>query len=149
MAFAAHRAIPERADMSVCLLHLFHYVAIIVSSWNFQELLPLAAVMSMQMVKVRGQRSMSQRSKPDLAISDCNSSLNSHMAMEWCTKLDVAYRRGALWFFKVICQISRSRGTKKIADFDLNWVFPDRNPSLWPSNSFGWFSPSVRPSFSW
>ena len=49
---------------SVCLSHLFHYVPIIVSSLNFQELLPLTKVMSMQEVKVRGQRSRSQRSWP-------------------------------------------------------------------------------------
>ena len=54
---------------SVCLSHLFHWVPVIVSSWNFQELLPLTKVMSMQKVKVIGQRSRSQRSKPNLAIS--------------------------------------------------------------------------------
>ena len=30
----------QSVRLSVCLLHLFHYVPIIVSSWNFQELLP-------------------------------------------------------------------------------------------------------------
>ena len=54
---------------SVCLSHLFHHVPIIVSSWNFQELLPWSKVMSMQKVKVRGQRSRSQRSTPNLAVS--------------------------------------------------------------------------------
>ena len=54
---------------SVCLSHLFHHVPIIVSSWNFQELLPWSEVMSMQKVKVRGQRSRSQRSTPNLAVS--------------------------------------------------------------------------------
>ena len=62
---------------SVCLSHLFHNVPLIVSSWNLQELLPLTEVMSMQKVKVKDQRSMSQRSKPNLAISYCNSCLNS------------------------------------------------------------------------
>ena len=47
---------------SVCLSHLFHYVPVIVSSRNFQELLPMTEVMSMQKVKVIGQRSRSQRS---------------------------------------------------------------------------------------
>ena len=37
--------------------HLYDYVPIIVSSWNFQELLPVTEVTSMQKVKVRGQRS--------------------------------------------------------------------------------------------
>ena len=40
---------------SVCLSHLFDYVPIILSSWNFQELLPVTKVTSMQKVKVRGQ----------------------------------------------------------------------------------------------
>ena len=113
---------------------------------------------------------------------DCNSSLNSPMAMKWCTTLEAAwercpivfqghpsnckvtqdqkmpiltliecfrtvtpvwnqwwpwndaqilmqYKRGALLFFKVIRQISRSRG-QKIADFGPNCVFPDCNSSL-------------------
>ena len=59
--------------LSVCpslsLSHLFHYVPIIASSWNFQELLPMIEVMSVQKVKVWGQRSRSQRSKPNLTIS--------------------------------------------------------------------------------
>ena len=54
---------------SVCLSHLFDYVRIIVSSWNFQELLPMTKVTSMQKVKVRGQRSRSQRSTPNLTVS--------------------------------------------------------------------------------
>ena len=54
---------------SVCLSHLFHHVPIMVSSWNFQELLPWSKVISMQKVKVRGQRSRSQRSTPNLAVS--------------------------------------------------------------------------------
>ena len=50
----------------VCPSHLFDYVPIIVSSWNFQELLPMTKVRSMQKVKVRGQRS---RSQPNLTVS--------------------------------------------------------------------------------
>ena len=55
--------------LSVCLSHLFDYVPIIVSSWNFQGLLPMTKVRSMQKVKVRGQRSRSQRSQPNLTVS--------------------------------------------------------------------------------
>ena len=55
--------------LSVCLSHLFDYVPIIVSSWNFQELLPMTKVTSMQKFKVRGQRSRSQRSQPNLTVS--------------------------------------------------------------------------------
>ena len=54
---------------SVRLSHLFDYVPIIVSSWNFQELSPRTRVRSMQKVKVRGQRSRSQRSRPNLTVS--------------------------------------------------------------------------------
>ena len=54
---------------SVCPSHLFDYVPIFRSSWNFQELLPMTKVMSMQKVKVRGQKSRSQRSWPHLAVS--------------------------------------------------------------------------------
>ena len=50
--------------------HLFHHVPIIVSSWNFQDLLPMTKVTPMQKVKVRGQRSRSwQRSTPNLTVS--------------------------------------------------------------------------------
>ena len=49
--------------LSVRLSLLFHYVPNIVSSWNFQKLLPWTKVMSMQEDQVRGQRSRSQRSK--------------------------------------------------------------------------------------
>ena len=54
---------------SVCPSHLFDYVTIIVSSWNFQELSPRTWVRSMQKVKVRGQRSRSQTSQPNLTVS--------------------------------------------------------------------------------
>ena len=59
--------------LSVCVSvgpsHLFHHVPIIVSSCNFQELLPMTKVTSMQKVKVRGQRTRSQRSTPNLTVS--------------------------------------------------------------------------------
>ena len=54
---------------SVCPSHLFHHVPIIMSSWNFRELLPMTKVTSMQKAKVRGQRSRSQRSTPNLTVS--------------------------------------------------------------------------------
>ena len=69
--------------LSVRLSHLFDYVPIILSSWNFQELSHGTRVRSMQKVKVRGQRSRSQRSRPNFSFPDCNSSLNSHMMMKW------------------------------------------------------------------
>ena len=54
---------------SVCPSHLFDNVPVIIWSGNFQTLLPLTEVMSMQKVKVRGQKSRSQRLRPHLAVS--------------------------------------------------------------------------------
>ena len=48
------------------------------------------------------------------------------------------HRRGALLFFKVICEISRSYGTKEVADFDLNWEFLVCDSSLNSSMAFKW-----------
>ena len=59
----------QSVRLSVCPSLLFHYVPIIVSSWNFQELLPMTEVTSIQKVKDRGQRSRSQRSQPNLIVS--------------------------------------------------------------------------------
>ena len=114
--------------LSVCLSvrpsHLFHHVPSIVSSWNFQELLPWTEVMSMQKLKVRGQRSRSQRSTPNLAVSGLLTSAWIHIwqwnhAHSW-----KQHRRGALLFFNVISQISRSHSSKN------RWIVCFRNSSL-------------------
>ena len=103
--------------LSVCPSHLFHHVPIIVSSWNFQELLPWSKVMSMQKVKVRGQRS---RSQVNTQLSRFRTLTPAWIhiwqwnhAHSW-----KQHKRGALLFFKVIRQISRSHGSK--------------NPRIWP-----------------
>ena len=87
MVFSVRLSVCLSVCPSVCpsvrLSHLFDYVPIIVSSWNFQELSHWTRVRSMQKVKVRGQRSRSQRSRPKFSFPDCNSSLNSHMMMKW------------------------------------------------------------------
>ena len=66
---AATKQLYEWLSPTVRLLDLFHYVHIIVSSWNYQKLLPMTEVRSMRKVKDRGQRSMSQGSNPNLAVS--------------------------------------------------------------------------------
>ena len=66
---AATKQLNDWFGPSVCLSHLFDYVPIIASSWNFQKLLPMTNLTSMQKVKVRGQRSRSQRSRPNLNVS--------------------------------------------------------------------------------
>ena len=83
MVFSVRLSVCLSVCPSVRLSHLFDYVPIIVSSWNFQELSHWTRVRSMQKVKVRGQRSRSQRSRPKFSFPDCNSSLNSHMMMKW------------------------------------------------------------------
>ena len=92
--------------LSVCPSHLFDYVPIIVSSWNFQKLSPRTRVRSMQKVKVRGQMSRSQRSRPNLTPV--------WIRIWWWndTYSLMLLRRGALLFLKVIRQISRSHGSK-------------------------------------
>ena len=69
MVFSVRLSVCPSVCLSVCPSLLFDYVPIIVSSWNFQELLPMTNVRSMQKVKVRGQRSRSQRSQPNLTVS--------------------------------------------------------------------------------
>ena len=63
--------------------------------------------------------------------------------MHWWLRNDawslMKHIRGALLFFKVIHRISRPHGTKKLADFDPNWVFPVCNSSLNKMNP-GYFS---------
>ena len=69
MIFSVCLSVCPSVCLSVRPSHLFHHVPIIVSSWNFQELLPMTKVTSMQKVQVRGQRSRSQRSTPNLTVS--------------------------------------------------------------------------------
>ena len=97
---------------SVRLSHLFHHVPIIVSSWNFQELLPWSKVMSMQ--KVKGQRSK-------VKVTEVNTQLNRFRTLtpvwihiwQWNHAHSwKQHRKGALLFFKVIGLISRSHGSK-------------------------------------
>ena len=69
MVFSVCPSVRLSVCPSVRPSHLFDYVPIIVSSRNFQELLPVTEVTSMQKVKVRGQRSRSQRSQPHFTVS--------------------------------------------------------------------------------
>ena len=110
--------------LSVRLSHLFDYVPIIVSSWNFQELSHWTRVRSMQKVKVRGHRGHD----PTFRFRTVTP-VWIHIWWWNDTYSVMLLRRGALLFFKVIRQISRSHGAK-IAEFDPDWAFPDCNSSL-------------------
>ena len=114
---------------SVCLSHLFDYVPIILSSWNFQELLPVTKVTSMQKVKVRGQRSRSQRSRPNLTVSGLKLQFeftydDEMMHIAWWCLGEVPY---CFWRSSVKCQ---GHTALKIVEFDPDWAFPDCNSSL-------------------
>ena len=124
MVFSVCLSVCPSVRLSVCPSHLFDYVPIIVSSWNFQELLPMTKVRSMQKVKVK--------------VTEVTTQLNHFRTVTqvwihiWWRKDPYSLmllRRGALLFFKVIHQISRSHGSK-IAEFDPDWAFPDCNSSL-------------------
>ena len=97
--------------MSVRLSHLFDYVPLIVSSWNFQELLLMTKVRSMQKVKVRGQRS---RSEVTTQLNRFRTVTPVWILIWWWNDAYslMLLRRGALLFFKVIRQISMSHGSK-------------------------------------
>ena len=61
---------PLSVRLSVCLsVTPFSLCSCHRTNTNIQELLPMTKVMSMQKVKVRGQRSRSQRSQPNLTVS--------------------------------------------------------------------------------
>ena len=114
---------------SVRLSHLFHYVPIIVSSWNFLESLPMTKVRSMQTVKVRDQRSRSQRSKPNLTVSGLKRQFEFTyddviMHTAWCCLEEVPYcfSRSSFKF--------QGHTAQKIVGLDPYWAFPDCHSSL-------------------
>ena len=115
--------------LSVCLSHLFHHVPIIVSSWNFQEWLPRSKVMSMQKVKVWDQRSRSQRSTPNLAVSRLLLQFEftfgneiMHIAGSSIEEVPYCFSRSSVKF--------QGHTALKIVEFDPDWGFPDCNLSL-------------------
>ena len=127
-------SVPPSASVCFCMSHLFHYVPLIVSSWNLQELLPLTKVY-MQKVKVRGQMSKVKITEvkanfaqiwmfPDRISSFKFTDGYEMMHIAWNSKEEVP------------CCLSRSyvkfRGYtgQKIANFDTNRAFPECNSSL-------------------
>ena len=84
--------------------NIFDYVPSIVSSRNFQELLPVTEVTSMQKVKVTEVTTQLNRFRTVTPVW-------IHIWWNDAYSL-IMLRRGALLFFKVIRQISRSHGSK-------------------------------------
>ena len=114
---------------SVRLSHLFHHVPIIVSSWNFQELLPWSKVMSMQKVKVRGQRSRSQGSTPNLAVSGLLLQFEFTYGNEIMHTAGSSLEEGPYCFSRSSVKF-QGHTALKIVEFDPDWVFPNCNSSL-------------------
>ena len=81
------------------------------------------------MVKVRGQRSRSQRSQPNLTVSGLQLKFeftfdDEMMHIAWCCLEEVPYcfSRSSVKF--------QSHTALKIVEFDPNWAFPDSNSSF-------------------
>ena len=112
--------------LSVRLLHLFHNdVPIIVSPWNFQELLPLTKVVWMQIVKVWDQRSRSRKSKQMLSKFWRFRTVTLVWIHRWLRN----YARNLKWhriiYFHDIRQLSGLQGPTNL------WFCPDLSVSRW------------------
>ena len=81
--------------------------------------------MSRSEVKGQGHRDHD----PTQPFPDRNSSLNSHIVMKWCTRLDVPLGEVPYCFSRSSVKF-QSDTAKKIIDFDPNWAFLDCNSSL-------------------
>ena len=84
---------------SVRLSQLFDNAPVIVSSRKFQELLPLTDVISMQKVKVRDQKSRSQRSWDQFSRFETVTRVWIHIWWWNDAKSLMLLKRGALLFF--------------------------------------------------
>ena len=85
--------------------------------------------MSMQKVKVEGQRSRSQRSQPNLTVSGLLLQFeftydNEIMHMAWWYLGEVPY------CFSMSSVKFQGHTTFKSVEFDPDWAFPDCNSSL-------------------
>ena len=114
--------------LSIRLSQLFNY-GLIVSSTNFQELLPMKEVMSMQKVKVRGQRSRWLRSKHNLAVSGPQLQFEFTYDDEVIHEALCSLGKVPYWFSRSSIKF-QGHIAKKFVDFDPNWVFPHCNSSL-------------------
>ena len=130
---AATKQLYERFSPPVCLSvrpsHLFHYVPIIVSSWNFIITNDRSDVLAER----QGQGSKVKVTEVKIQLSRFRTVTPVWIHIwQWNHAWSLMLlRRGALLFFNVIRQIKfQGHMTKKIVDFDPNWAFPDCNSSL-------------------
>ena len=97
--------------------------------WDDGGVLRNGHVMSMQNVKVRGQRSRSQRSTPHLAVSGLQLQIEftygneiMHTAGSSIEEVPYCFSRSSVKF--------QGHMALKIVEFDPDWAFPDCNSSL-------------------
>ena len=114
--------------LSVCLSYLFNYVPIVLS-WEFSGVITNDNSDVHAKVKVRGQRSRTQRSKPNLDVSgpylQFDFTYDDEMIHNaWCCLGEVPY-----WFSRSSVKFEGHRA-KTIVDFYPNWAFPDCKSSL-------------------
>ena len=111
MFLAANKQLLRHLFLSVCLSvrlsHLFQYVPIIVSSWNYWVITIDRRDVHAK-VKVRGQRS--QRSWPHLAVSGALLQFEFSYGNEMMHKASCCLEEVPYCFFKVIHQIARPHG---------------------------------------
>ena len=163
--------------------HLFDYVPIIVSSWNFPELLPMTNVRSMQKVNVTEVRTQLNRFRTVTPV---------WIHICWWNDAQMVLRRGAIFFSmstikfqghtlkksSILTQMGRFRtvtpvwirqwlrndgqslnkhrrgallfsrssvkfqghSAKTIVDIDPYWLFPDCNSSLNSQMATNWYT---------
>ena len=127
-----------RTLLSVCPSvrpsHLFHYVPIIVSSWNFQELLPLTNVIfttpfsrfrTITPVWIHIFFSDSDKFIQQKYIQVFEFTYDDEMIhIAWCCLGEVPYcfSRSSVKF--------QGHTALKIVEFDPDWAFPDCNSSF-------------------
>ena len=112
--------------LSVTPFWLYSHHCIII---QFSEILPMTKVRSMQKVKVRGQRSRSQRSQPNLTISGLLLQFefiydDEMMQIAWCCFEEVPF-----WFSRSSIKF-QGHTALKFVKFDPDWPFLECTSSL-------------------
>ena len=133
-AFPDYRPVAAFKSLRFALLTMFP------SSYHHEILLLLGTrVRSMQKVKVRGQRSRSQRSRPNLTVSGLLLQFeftydDEMIHIAWCCLGEVPYcfSRSSVKF--------QGRTALKNVKFDPNWAFPDCHSNLNSSIGTKWYT---------
>ena len=128
MVFSCDQAVlwmVQSIRLFVCPSHLFYYVPIIVSSWNFQEWLQKWCPCNRSKVKVTEVKTQFRLFWTVTPVWIPTWRWNDVQSLMW-------HRRGAYCIPRSSVKLQGHTG-QNIADFHLNVAFPDCNSSLnWP-----------------